>query len=347
MRIPRAKSLSAGQRSPGTADFHTGRSSSLLLRVLFALIVTLAISGDVSAQVDNPVHVFPSTAPASLAPRQRVIRTDVNLVLVNVTVLDRAGRTVSGLEAANFAVLDERDPQVIRYLSSVDEPMSLVVVLDASASMASKVQKSRDAVTELFNASNPQDDFSLIIVGDEPRLALHFDDSTIDIQRIVNGLQPEGSTALWDGMYLGIEALKNSRYPKKAMVVISDGGDNHSRYTESELRSLLKEANVAVYAIGIFDPYATRLEEKRGPRQLDEVTSVTGGRVLSAHNSVDLSQAVTQISRELRNQYVLGYYPRNRGRDGKWHRLRVQLAGPPSQKSFRLYAKQGYYAPAE
>jgi Ca-activated chloride channel family protein len=348
MRIPWAKALSDGQRLRRGAELHTAFSSRLLRPFLLAGIVALAVSAHVTAQVDvSAVHVLARTSPGSFAPRQHVVRTEVDLILVDVTVLDREGRTVSGLEPANFAVLDERDPQVIRHLSNVDEPMSLAVVLDTSASMASKVRESRDAVTELFNASNPQDDFSLIIVGDEPRVALHFDDSAIDIQRIVNALQPEGATALWDGMYLGIETLKNSRYQKKAMVVISDGGDNHSRYTESEVKSLLKEGSVAMYAIGTFDPYATRIEEKRGPLQLDEVTSVTGGRVLSAHSSADLSRAVTQISRELRNQYILGYYPSNRGRDGKWHKLKVQLAGSSSRRSFRLYAKKGYYAPAE
>jgi Ca-activated chloride channel family protein len=148
-------------------------------------------------------------------------------------------------------------------------------------------------------------------------------------------------------MYLGVKELKNSRYPRKAMVVISDGGDNHSRYTESELRSLLQEADVEVYAIGMFDRFATRLEEKRGPLQLEEVTSVTGGRVFSAHDAVELSRAATQISRELRNQYVLGYYPSNRRRDGKWRRLKVHLAGSASAASFRLYARKGYCPPTE
>jgi Ca-activated chloride channel family protein len=229
----------------------------------------------------------------------------------------------------------------------VDEPLSLVVVLDASASMAPKMQEARTALTELVNRSNPQDDFALIIIGDTPRVALRFDDSPSDMQRVAEALQPDGSTALWDGMYLGIKELKNSRYQRKAMVVISDGGDNHSRYTESELRSVLKEADAEVYAIGLFNPYATRVEEKKGPRQLDEVTSAAGGRVLSAHDSLELSRAAAQISYELRSQYVLGFYPSHHSRDGKWRRLKVQLAGSASQAAFRLYAKKGYYASME
>jgi Ca-activated chloride channel family protein len=251
------------------------------------------------------------------------------------------------LKPANFAVLDDKNPQVVRYLSKVDEPISLVVVLDASASMAPKLQEARKAFTELVNTSNPQDDFSLIVVSDKPRVATHFDDSISEIQATVDALQPDGATALWDSMYLGIKELKNSRYQRKAMVVISDGGDNHSRYTESELKSLLEEADVEVYAIGMFNRYATRLEEKKGPLQLDEVTSVTGGRVFSAHDSAELSRAVTQISHELRNQYVLGYYPNNCSRDGKWRKVKIHLAGSVSQASYRLYAKKGYYAPTE
>jgi Ca-activated chloride channel family protein len=131
------------------------------------------------------------------------------------------------------------------------------------------------------------------------------------------------------------------RAQKKAMVVISDGGDNHSRYSESEIKSLLEEVDVEVYAIGMFDRFAKRLEEKRGPLQFDEITSVTGGRVFSVHDSVELARAVAQISHELRNQYVLGYYPKNRVRDGKWRRLKIRLTKSASQEKFRLYAKKG------
>jgi Ca-activated chloride channel family protein len=310
--------------------------------------VTLVLSSYLAAQVGiNEVHVLPRAMPGSPASAHQIFRANVDLVLVNVTVLDYAGRAVTGLEPTNFAVLDDKNPQVIKYLSNEDAPISLVVVLDASGSMATKIQEAREAFTELINTSNPQDDFGLIVVNDEPRVALHFDDSAGEIRRAVGALQPEGFTALWDAMYLGINELKNSRYQRKAMVVISDGGDNHSRYTESELKSLLEEADVEVYAIGMFDRYAQRPEEKKGPLQLDEVTSVTGGRVLSAHDSVELSRAVTQISYELRNQYVLGYYPSNRSRDGKWRRLKIRLTGSASQTKFRLYAKKGYYAPTE
>jgi len=348
MVITWAKSSPAAQPSRRNLGLLAGDRCGALSRSLLAVVVTLAASTYGAAQAGiNEVHVLPRAMDGSTAPRQQVLRANVDLVLVNVTVLDHANRAVPGLEATNFSVLDDKKPQMVRYLSNVDEPISLVVVLDASASMAPKIQEARKAFTELINTSNPQDDFGLIAVNDKPRVALHFDEPANEIQGAVDALQPDGYTALWDGLYLGIKELRNSHYQRKAMVVISDGGDNHSRYTESELKSLLEEADVEVYAIGMFDRYATRLEERKGPLQLDEVTSVTGGRVFSVHDAVELSRAVTQISHELRSQYVLGYYPSNRSRDGKWRRLKVRLTGSASQASFRLYAKKGYYAPTE
>jgi Ca-activated chloride channel family protein len=348
MVIAWAKSLPAVRRLRRTLGLFAGVRPGTFPRSRFAMVVTLAASSYLAAQVDmNEIHVVPHALSALPASTQPILRANVDLVLVNVTVLDQAGRGVTGLKPTDFAVLDDKNPQILRYLSGVDEPVSLVVVLDVSGSMAAKIQEARRAFTELVDTSNPQDDFGLIVVRDRPRVALSFEDPASTIQGTVDALQPDGFTALWDGMYLGIKELRNSHYQKKAMVVISDGGDNQSRYTESQIKSLLEEADVEVYAIGIFDRYARRLEERMGALQLDEVTSVTGGQVFSVHDSVELSRAVTQISHELRNQYVLAYYPSNRSRDGKWRKLKVHLTGSASQAKVRLYAKKGYYAPKE
>jgi len=323
------------------------RSAMVSCSVSAAAVATLAASSYLIAQSINEVHILPRAVPSGVAPARETVRANVDLVLVNVTVLDRAGRAVTGLEPEQFAVLDDKNPQTVRYLSNTDEPISLVVILDASASMAPRIQEVREAFHELVNASNPQDDVGLIIVRDEPEIALSFNDSASELHGGLNALEPSGDTSLWDSMYLGVKELKNAHYHRKAMVVVSDGGDNHSRYTEPQLKSLLREADVEVYAIGLFDKYATRIEERKGPLLLDEVTSVTGGRVFSVHDSVELSRSVMQISHELRNQYVLGYYPSNRSRDGKWRKLKIQLTGSASQAKFRLYARKGYYAADE
>src|ERR1700674_612515 len=340
---------SPGDRQlPDSRRLLAGMRSAMLSCSVFAVAVaTLAASSYLVAQSINEAHILPRAMPSGVAPARETVRANVDLVLVKVTVLDRAGRAVTGLEPAQFAVLDDKNPQTVRYLSNTDEPISVVVILDASASMAPRIQEVREAFHELVNASNPQDDVGLIIVRDEPEIALSLNDSASALQGALNALEPSGDTSLWDSMYLGVKELKNSHYQRKAMVVVSDGGDNHSRYTEPQLKSLLREADVEVYAIGLFDKYATRIEERKGPLQLDEVTSVTGGRLFSVHDSVGLSRSVMQISHELRNQYVLGYYPSNRSRDGKWRKLKIQLTGSASQAKFRLYARKGYYAATE
>jgi Ca-activated chloride channel family protein len=344
----RAKSLSGAFGTRRPSRIFTAGSFGGLSRALLILAFALVYSSHGIAQWNaNEVHVLPrSTAvpPPSVTP---TLHTNVDMVLVDVTVLDHAGRAVSGLASSSFTLLDDNRLQTVRYLSNADEPLSLVIVLDASASMAPRVEDERKALSQLVSTSNPQDDVSLIVVHDKPQEALRFQDSIDKFQEAINAIRADGQTALWDAMYLGLREPKDSRYPRKAMIVISDGGDNHSRYSESELRSLLKEADVQVYAVGLFNRYASRREEKVGPLQLDEVTSLTGGRVISVGNAAELSRAVTQISHELRNQYVLGYYPNHRSSDGGWRKITVQLAGSAAHQKFRLYARRGYYAPSE
>lgn len=300
------------------------------------------------AQIDrNEVQVLPLRASALEISTRQVIKSNVDLVHVEVTVLDHSERAVSGLEATDFAVLEDNNRQAIRYLSTIDQPMSLVIVFDASASMVTKIQAERNAVKELIRNSNPQDDFSVVVVRNNPQLIFQHDDPDSDLQRRIDLVQPDGFTSLWDGIYLGLNALRNSGYQRKAMIIISDGGDNHSRYTYSEIKSLLEEADVEVYALGIFDRFPKRVEEKTGPLRLDEIASATGGRMFSVRDPNDISHAVAQISSELRNQYVLGYYPSNRERNGKWRKLKIRLAGSAAGEKFRLYARKGYYGPAE
>lgn len=318
-----------------------------LIAVVMLFLAVLLVPWSATAQVDTGrAELLPPRASSPDVSRQ-VVKSNVDLVLVGVTVLDHSDRTVTGLETSDFTVLEDSNRQTIRYLSAIDQPISLVIVFDASASMATKIQAERKAVGEIINNSNPQDEFTVIVVQSKPEMIFQSDDPGSDLQRRIELVQPEGRTALWDGLYLALNKLQTASYQRKAIVLISDGGNNHSRYTQSEIKSQLEEADVEVYALGIFDRFAKHTEEKTGPLQLDEVASVTGGRMFSVHDPAEISHAVAQINSELRNQYVLGYYSSNRDRNGKWRKLKVRLAGSAAASKLRLYARKGYYAPAD
>ena len=312
---------------------------------LFTLILYVACAA-AQEQLDQ-VHVNSPTLSLSQGSGRPVFRSTAALVLVNVAVVDRDGRAITGLQAGDFRLLDDNAPQQLKYFWTEDEPLSLMIVLDASASMAAKLDLARDAVRDLVNASFPNDDISLVVVSDTPRIASHLNDPPNEVEEDLARLQPEGFTSLWDGMYLGMKELATSHTMRRAMIVVSDGGDNHSRYTEQELKSLVRESDVDVYAIGMFDRFPGRLEERRGPLQLDEVTSATGGRLLSVHDPSEVARAASQIDRELRTRYILGYSPRARGKKGEWHKLQIRLNELHDGARYRLHARKRYFVPAE
>jgi Ca-activated chloride channel homolog len=174
-----------------------------------------------------------------------------------------------------------------------------------------------------------------------------FTSSVEDIQAKLPLVTPKGRTALLDAIYMGLHRMRKAHNPKKALLIISDGGDNHSRYTESEIKSIVKEADVQIYGIGLFDSTPRSEEERNGPMMLSEITDVTGGRTFTVDNPNELADVATKIGIELRNQYVLGYRPSKVARDGKWRKIKVKLVPPKGLPPLRVYAKTGYYAPAQ
>jgi Ca-activated chloride channel family protein len=213
--------------------------------------------------------------------------------------------------------------------------------------MSNKIDKSREAVVEFFRTANPQDEFFMISFSDKPELLSDFTSSVEDIQAKLAYMQPKGRTALMDAIYMGLHEMRKAHHEKKALLIISDGGDNHSRYTESEIKSMVKEADVQIYGIGIFDSAPTTPEERSGPITLSEITDVTGGRTFTIDNPNELADVATKIGIELRNQYVLGYRPTRPGRDGKWRKIKVKLNPPKGLPPLHVYAKTGYYAPTQ
>ncbi len=275
------------------------------------------------------------------------IRSKVDLVLVPVTVTDPMNRLVTGLDKENFQVFEGKDRQEVRHFSSEDAPISLGVIFDMSGSMSTKIERAREAVSEFFKTANPQDEFFLIAFADKPQEISDFTQSVDDLQNKLIYTIPKGRTALLDAIYLGISKMREAKYPKKSLLIISDGGDNHSRYTEGEIKSLVKEADVMVYSIGIYDHDFRSEEEKLGPQLLSDVSELSGGRAFTIDNPNDLADVATKIGIELRNQYVLGYRPTNPGHDGKWHKIKVKLLPPKGLPPLHVYAKTGYYASSQ
>jgi Ca-activated chloride channel family protein len=278
------------------------------------------------------------------------IQIDVNLVVVNVTVTDPYDRIVTGLDETNFQVYDERVEQKIASFSTEDAPISVGLVFDSSGSMSDKIQKSKEAALQFFKTSNPQDEFMLINFSERPNLVSGFTSKFENLQDRLLFVKSGGKTALLDAIYLGMSEMKKATTNRKALLVISDGGDNHSRYTENDIKRAVKESDVQIYVVGVFEPLASRArtpEEAGGPGLLAGLAEVSGGRMFSVDDPNELPDIAEKISIELRNQYVLGYRPSNLVRDGRWRRIKVKLSPPKGLPPLQVYARTGYYAPTQ
>jgi Ca-activated chloride channel homolog len=289
-------------------------------------------------------------APASTAHTKH-LRADVDLVLVPTMVADVTNRPVTTLQKENFLVYEDGEPQPIRAFSKEDGPISVGMLLDVSASMSNKFEYERAAVKQFFKNANPQDDYFVIAFSDHPRLIADSTQSFDDLQEKLGLAVPSGRTALLDAICLGVAEMRSAQYQRRALLIISDGGDNHSRYNSGEIKKLVQEADVLIYSIGIFDslpvPVFKTLEEKLGKHLLTEITEASGGRTLAADDRHRIPELAAAVSRELRQQYVLAYRSSNATHDGKWRKIKVRVTEPSAPRQLHLYYKKGYIAPAD
>jgi Ca-activated chloride channel family protein len=274
-----------------------------------------------------------------------LIRKNVELVLVPVTVTDLSNRLITGLNKSNFTLYENKQQQEIKHFGSEDSPISVGVVLDVSGSMETKIERARDAITELLKTSNPQDEFFLITFADTPILAHDFTQNPEEIQNRLLFATPKGRTSLLDAIYMGVDRMRQAKYERRALVIISDGGDNRSRYTEHDVKSLVKEADVLVYSIGVFDAEFRTMEERMGPELLSEMSDATGATSYVLDSPNELPQIAGRIGAELRNQYLIGFRPGNSKHDGKWRKIKIKLQAPRGMH-LRVQARSGYYAPS-
>jgi len=275
---------------------------------------------------------------------------DTTLVLIPTTVTDPLNRFVLGLQKDDFHLYEDGVEQTIAHFSGEDAPLSIGVVFDTSGSMGVKLRTSRQAALQFLKAMNPQDEAFLIEFSDKAELAVGFTSQVQDIQTKLMTLQPGGLTAMLDAAEMALREMKKAKNPRKAILIISDGGDNNSRYSAHEIESIVREADVQVYAMGIFEPsYFLGLskEEVSGPRLLSELAEQTGGRTFTASDPNDLPNVATRIGIELRNQYVLAYSPKNQKKDGKYRKVEVKIKDQPGIPDAKVRWRLGYYAPSE
>lgn len=302
-----------------------------------------------------------STANVTIVPRLRAavaaeamdrpkvdLRVDVPLVLIPVHVTTPLGASVTNLDKDSFRIFEDRVEQTITQFASEDAPLSIGLLLDSSGSMRHKIRKSAEAAAAFFRTANSEDEFFLIEFNERPRLAVPFTRDSDEIFRHIAHVRPVGRTSLLDAIHLALLEMQGARNLRKALVILSDGGDNRSRYTETEIKVAMREADVQVYAMGIFEPDETRKrtrEEEDGPRLLAELAEETGGRHYPVENLEALPSVCVRIGMELRNQYMLGYAPSNAAHDGKYRQVKVSVTAPQNMPALRSYHRQGYYAP--
>jgi Ca-activated chloride channel family protein len=306
------------------------------------------------SQDDTRVHIVPreTSPPANARPESaddhpKPFRTETNLVLVPATVTDSMDRLVTGLDKQNFEVYQDHTKEHLQALWSQDAPISVGVIFDVSGSMTDKILKAREAIRTFLETANPEDEFFLIAFSDRPHLVSGFSRKIDNLEGRLMFAQPHGTTALLDAVYLGLSTMKNARYQRRALLIISDGGDNHSRYTENEVKSVVEEADVQIFSIGIFDMFASTPEERYGPQLLSDITAVTGGQSFTVSDPKDLPDVANKIGIALRNEYILAYEPTVKPHDGKWHKIRVKLHPPKGLPPLHVSAKQGFYAASE
>ena len=331
-----------------------GKANSF--RVLLGLCVLTCASGALGQSSLDDVHVTPretnvdvakadfaATATVARAGPATLMRTSVDLVLVPVTITDGLNRPVVGLEQSNFELFEGKKAQPIKHFSGEDTPVSLGIIVDTSGSMGDKMDRAREAVIQFCETANPQDEFFMITFSDEPRLATDFTSSPDELENELLFTRSKGRTALLDAIYMGIRKMREAKYGRKALLVISDGGDNHSHYSEREVHSAIKEADVMIYSVGTFENFVSTEEELLGPEMLQGIAELTGGRAFTLTNANDMPAVTHSIGTQLRHQYVLAYQPASGAHDGKWHKISVKLKLPGKLALLRVTARPGYY----
>jgi Ca-activated chloride channel family protein len=274
------------------------------------------------------------------------IRFDVDLVLATATVSTPDGRLVTGLEKEHFSVTEDKIGQDIVYFSAEDAPLSVGIIFDVSGSMKYKLKTAIEAAITFMKSGSPDDEYFLVPFADKPEVGTEFTNDVAKIQSRFMFSKAKGRTALYDAVYLGLNMVEEGDNIKKALLLITDGEDNRSRYTFQNVKEFVKEQDVQIYGIGIVDDWNSQLSAgKTGRAMIEELAEITGGGAYFPDSVYELEDICTKIAVELKNQYVIGYKSTNETKNGKWRKLRLKVNPPKGIQRLSVRAKQGYYAP--
>lgn len=317
--------------------FSNARRTRSAVRGISAFIFLISLTSFLFAQ-DKP------TTPPQEDDGE--VKVQVDLVTLTLTVTDYYGRYVSGLTKDAFTIFDDNQEQEITFFSDSDAPVSIGILFDISGSMSGeKIAKARNALERFINTSHPNDEYFLIAFNSRAQLLM---DRTRDGEAVLQKLtlvEPKNNTALYDACYLGVERVTRGVHPKKALLIISDGQDNSSRYNFKEVRRLMKESDVTIYSVGIMDGKdAGSIDGMQGQAFLDELANVTGGKSFYPQTNVEMDEIFERIALELRHQYAIGYNPKNFQPDGKWHKVKVKVKPPRGLPRLTVRSREGYYA---
>jgi Ca-activated chloride channel family protein len=272
------------------------------------------------------------------AARSQTLKVDVPVVLVNATVSDLKGRLVAGLERQHFRLWEDEVEQQVEYFSLEDMPLSVGLVFDATGSMAEKLSAARDAATAFLKTSNPRDEYFLVEFSDQPKVVQEFTTDISRLQKTIFSTSAQGLTPLFDAVHMGLEKITGGKNTKKALLLITDGEDNHSRYTFADIREFTREQDAQIYAIGLVDSLV-------GRTTIANLVETTGGRAFFPNSVNQLEDICTRIAIELKNQYLLGYRSTKVAKDGTWRQIHVEVNPPKGLPPLAVRARTGYYAP--
>jgi Ca-activated chloride channel homolog len=274
-------------------------------------------------------------------PPRPLFTVDVDTVYVKAAVTDPLNRYVAGLEKEDFQIYEDNIQQTIVHFSQQSAPVSVGIIFDISESMGfnRNINISKRWFRNLIRSRNynPDDEYFFITFNRTVKVMLDYGESGVGPLDDIATLKTGGWTALYDAVYRGLDKIREGKNEKKALVLFTDGEENSSRYHWNEVRDYCKESDVQIYCIGANGPgqYASVLQN---------LASLSGGRVFfPGHAEVD--SIMNLIHTELRNQYLLGYVPANKTRDGKWRRINVKINAPPGFPKMAIRTKPGYYAP--